>query len=89
MVVSSLTLTSSQVSIVDAHRGILVIQQATIQYPNDAALWNKRLSLLIDESAETETIKEEFQLACKNSPVKVNDHFSSFLPSRCHSRIPL
>lgn len=58
------------VTIVGAHRGIVVIQQATTQYPNDPSLWSKRLSLLIDESAETETIKEEFQLACKNTPVK-------------------
>ena len=81
-------LTTSQVSIVDAHRGLLVIEQATSQYPNDPSLWNKRLSLLIDESAETETIKEEFQLACKHPPVKVTDHSRLLLSLRPHCRIP-
>ncbi|CAF4119264.1 unnamed protein product [Rotaria sp. Silwood2] len=58
------------VSIVDHNRAKVIIQKATDRYPNDASLWNQRLSLLIEESADCKTIKKEFKLACQNSDVK-------------------
>lgn len=63
-----------QASIVGSDRAKVVIQKATDQYPSDASLWNKRLSLLIEESADSKTIKKEFKLACKNPDVKVKEH---------------
>ncbi|CAF0721602.1 unnamed protein product [Rotaria sp. Silwood1] len=58
------------VSIVDHDRAKVVIQKATDHYPNDASLWNKRLSLLIEESTDCKKIKKEFKLTCQNSDVK-------------------
>ncbi|CAF0887840.1 unnamed protein product [Rotaria sordida] len=58
------------VSIVDHNRAKVIIKKATDHYPNDASLWNKRLSLLIEESVDCKTIKKEFKLACGNSDVK-------------------
>jgi hypothetical protein len=60
-----------QVLIVDHNRAKIVIQKATDHYPNDSSLWNKRLSLLIDESADSKIVKKEFKLACQHSNVKV------------------
>ena len=59
----------------DNKRARSVIQQATDRYPNDPSLWNKRLSLLIETSEDTKTIKAEFKLACQNSDIKVNYPF--------------
>ncbi len=61
-----------QASLVDSSRAKIVIRQATDRFPNDASLWNKRLSLSIDESSDPKTIKREFSRACQNSDVKVN-----------------
>jgi U3 small nucleolar RNA-associated protein 6 len=58
------------VSIVDNKRARLVIQKATDRYPNDPTLWNKRLSLLVETSTDSKTIKNEFKLACQNSDIK-------------------
>jgi len=57
-------------SFVDHSRAKIIIHKATDHFPNDASLWNKRLSLLIEESAKIETIKQDFSLACQNSDVK-------------------
>ncbi|CAF1352469.1 unnamed protein product [Adineta steineri] len=58
------------VSIVDHDRAKVVIQKATDQYPNDSSLWNKRLSLFIEESADSKILKKEFKLAYQHSDVK-------------------
>ncbi|CAF1959562.1 unnamed protein product [Rotaria magnacalcarata] len=57
-------------SIVDHNRAKFVMQKATDTYPSDASLWNKRLSLLIEESADSKAVKKEFSLACQNPDVK-------------------
>lgn len=64
-----------QVSILDSKRAKIIIEKATNHYPNDPSLWNKRLSLLIENSNDSQTIKNEFRLACQNSAVKVNNLF--------------
>jgi hypothetical protein len=74
---SLFSLFSSKVSIVDHNRARIVIQKATDDFPNDPLLWSKRLSLLIEQSADSKTIKKEFKLACQNSIVKVKYHSPS------------
>jgi hypothetical protein len=64
-----------QVSIVDDKQAKIVIHKATDHYPNEPSLWNKRLSLLIEESVNSKTIKKEFKLACQNSKIKVKHFF--------------
>ena len=66
-----------QISIVDHDRAKIIIQWATKHYSDDFLLWNKRLSLLIDESIDSEAIKKDFKLACQNSNVKVNYYLYS------------
>jgi hypothetical protein len=63
---------SLQVSLVDHNRAKIVVRKAADHYPNDPSVWNKRLSLLIEEPADSKTIKKEFKLACQNSDIKVN-----------------
>ena len=80
---------SLQISIVDSKRARIIIEKATNHYPNDPSLWNKRLSLVIENTHDSQTIKNQFKLICKNSDVKVNHYFPRMLVSNDRSRILL